>query len=121
MVTEELGEIGVNKFKVGEISNDFSDSGIKNALAENGIGYKETFSDIGIMQKLSTRTETEKPITIPVHTAETLPALSRVKTLLPGNTLRNPTRVPTVPKTDLKTQPNGKMPFTLSAIRFTTL
>ncbi|MBQ1186199.1 MAG: hypothetical protein IIX54_00720, partial [Clostridia bacterium] len=57
MVTEELGEIGVNKFKVGDISNDFSDSGMKNALAENGIGYKETFSDIGIMQKLSTRVE----------------------------------------------------------------
>ena len=57
MVTEEFGEIGVNKFKVGDISNDFSDSGIKNALAENGIGYKETFSDIGIMQKLSTRIE----------------------------------------------------------------
>ena len=57
MVTEEFGEIGVNKFKVGDISNDFSDSGIKNALAENGIGYKETFADIGIMQKLSTRVE----------------------------------------------------------------
>jgi len=57
MVTEKFGEIGVNKFKVGDISNDFSDSGIKNALAENGIGYKATFSDIGIMQKLSTRIE----------------------------------------------------------------
>ncbi len=52
-----LGEIYTNKFRVGNIVNDFSSSGMQNALTENGIGYKEFFSDIGIMQKLSTRKE----------------------------------------------------------------
>lgn len=56
-VTESLGEIGVNKFKVKDTVNDFSTSGIKSALTANNIGYKEMFSDIGIMQKLSTRIE----------------------------------------------------------------
>lgn len=55
--TQELGEISVNRFKVGEIVNDFSISGMKSALTENGIGYKKMYSDIGIMQKLSVRTE----------------------------------------------------------------
>ena len=57
LVTQELGEIGVNRFKVGDVTNDFSSSGMINALAANGIGYKTFFSDIGIMQKLSTRVE----------------------------------------------------------------
>lgn len=56
-VTGTLGEVGVNRFKVGDITNDFSQSGIIEALAENGIGYKTMYSDIGIMQKLSTRVE----------------------------------------------------------------
>lgn len=55
--TEELGEIRVNRFKVGNITNDFSSTGIQNALTANNIGYKVFFSDIGIMQKLSTRVE----------------------------------------------------------------
>lgn len=55
--TQELGEISVNRFKVGGVINDFSISGMKSALAENGIGYKKMYSDIGIMQKLSVRTE----------------------------------------------------------------
>ena len=55
--TEELGDINVNRFKVGDTANDFSTSGIKNALAINGIGYKEMRSDIGIMQKLTSRNE----------------------------------------------------------------
>lgn len=55
--TEEFGEIGVNRFKVGDTVNDFSSSGMQNALSANGIGYKTFFSDIGIMQKLSTREE----------------------------------------------------------------
>ena len=55
--TEELGEIQVNRFKVCNTVNDFSTSGIKNALSFNGIGYKAMRSDIGIMQKLTTRTE----------------------------------------------------------------
>lgn len=55
--TKTLGKTNPNRFKVGNIVNDFSSSGMKNALCENEIGYKEFFSDIGIMQKLSTRTE----------------------------------------------------------------
>ena len=54
---KSLGKIGVNRFKVGNITNDFSVSGIKNALAENGIPCKKMYSDIGIMQKLSSRIE----------------------------------------------------------------
>lgn len=57
METETLGPVGVNRFKVGEITNDFSREGMKKALTYNGIGYKEFASDIGIMQKLSTRVE----------------------------------------------------------------
>lgn len=55
--TKTLGEIGVNRFKVGDVVNDFSASGINSALAENGIPIKKTYSDIGIMQKLSARVE----------------------------------------------------------------
>ena len=55
--TKTLGEIGVNRFKVGDVVNDFSASGINSALAENGIPIKKTYSDIGIMQKLSSRVE----------------------------------------------------------------
>lgn len=57
MATQTLGEIGVNRFKVGDITNDFCDRGIKNALTANNIGFKYTFADIGIMQKLSSRIE----------------------------------------------------------------
>ena len=57
MNTETLGEIGVNRFKVRDTVNDFSSSGMMGALAANNIGYKVFFSDIGIMQKLSTRVE----------------------------------------------------------------
>ena len=55
--TKTLGEIGVNRFKVGDIVNDFSASGIRVALAENDILCKKMFADIGIMQKLSSRIE----------------------------------------------------------------
>ncbi len=55
--TETLGDIGVNRFKVDDTVNDFSFSGMQNALAENGIGFKEFFADIGIMQKQSFRIE----------------------------------------------------------------
>ena len=57
MLTETLGDIRVNRFKVGDITNDFCDRGIKNALTANDIGFKYTFADIGIMQKLSSRIE----------------------------------------------------------------
>lgn len=55
--SKTLGEIGVNRFKVGDVTNDFSVSGIKSALAANGIPCKKMYADIGIMQKLSSRTE----------------------------------------------------------------
>lgn len=58
--TKELGEAQVNRFKVGEITNDFSTTGIQDALAENGLSYKPMYSDIGIMQKISTRVEDGK-------------------------------------------------------------
>ena len=57
---KKLGNVQVNRFKVGNITNDFSASGIKNALAENGLPCKKTYSDIGIMQKLSSRVEDGK-------------------------------------------------------------
>lgn len=56
-VTKTLGEIDVNRFKVNETVNDFSTSGIQNALAANGLGYKTMYSDIGIMQKPTSRVE----------------------------------------------------------------
>ncbi len=55
--TKSLGEIGVNRFRVGGTVNDFSVSGIKAALSENGVPCKKMYSDIGIMQKLSSRVE----------------------------------------------------------------
>ena len=55
--TKTLGEIGVNRFRVDEVMNDFSTTGIKTALTENGVAYKTMYSDIGIMQKLSSRVE----------------------------------------------------------------
>lgn len=55
--TKTLGDVGVNRFKAGEITNDLSASGIRSALAENGIPMKRTYSDIGIMQKQSYRME----------------------------------------------------------------
>lgn len=55
--SKTLGEINVNRFKVGETVNDFSTSGIQKALAREGVPCKKMFVDIGIMQKLSTRIE----------------------------------------------------------------
>lgn len=60
--TKTLGEIGVNRFRVGEVTNDFSITGMKAALAENGIPCKKTYADIGIMQKLSSRMEDGVPV-----------------------------------------------------------
>ena len=54
---KKLGKIGVNRFKAGNVTNDFSISGIKNALAANGVPVKKIYSDIGIMQKTSARIE----------------------------------------------------------------
>ena len=58
--TKTLGNIAVNRFKVGNIINDFSITGIKSALAENEIPAKTMNSDVGIMQKLSSRVENGK-------------------------------------------------------------
>ena len=52
-----LSAIKPNRFKAGEVTNDFSMDGIKEALAFNDIPYKTMFADIGIMQKLSVRVE----------------------------------------------------------------
>ena len=57
IATRTLSAIRPNRFRVGKVVNDFSTTGITTALAANGLGHKEMFSDIGIMQKLSTREE----------------------------------------------------------------
>lgn len=57
ITTKTLGQICINKFKVGNIVNDLSISGIKSALAENDIPCKNMIVDIGIMQKQSYRVE----------------------------------------------------------------
>ncbi len=60
IATGEISPIRPNRFRVGDVTNDFSTSGIITALAENGIPRKEMFSDIGIMQKLTSRVENGK-------------------------------------------------------------
>ena len=55
--THTLSPILPNRFRVGNTVNDFSVSGIVDALRANRIPHKVMFSDIGIMQKLSTREE----------------------------------------------------------------
>jgi len=55
--SKTLGPVGVNRLKVGGVVNDFSTSGIISALSENGYGYKRMYSDIGIMQKFTSRIE----------------------------------------------------------------
>ncbi len=57
IATGVISSIRPNRLKVGEVTNDFSTCGIISALAENEIGRKQMFSDIGIMQKLTTRVE----------------------------------------------------------------
>lgn len=58
--TKTFGEVGVHRFKVGDVINDFSVTGIKTALAENDLPIKNMFADIGIMQKTSTHVENGK-------------------------------------------------------------
>ena len=55
--TGKMGEVRPNRFRVGDVTNDFSMTGMQSALAEAGIPMKKTYSDIGIMQKLSARVE----------------------------------------------------------------
>jgi len=46
---------------MGNVTNDFSTTGIASAFAENGIGCKKMYSDIGIMQKFTSRKENGEP------------------------------------------------------------
>ena len=55
--SKKLGKIGVNRFKVGDVVNDLSATGIRSALAENELPCKKMYADIGIMQKQSFRVE----------------------------------------------------------------
>lgn len=55
--TATLGPIRINRFAVGNVTNDFSITGMQSALTACGIPYKSMWSDIGIMQKLTTRVE----------------------------------------------------------------
>lgn len=57
ITTQTISAIKANRFKVGNVVNDFSISGMKSALAYNHIPHMSMWSDIGIMQKLSTRVE----------------------------------------------------------------
>ena len=59
---QSFSEIKPNKFTVGDITNDFSISGIKDALRANNLPSKKMFADIGIMQKLSTHVEHGKTV-----------------------------------------------------------
>ncbi len=53
----KLGETGVNRFRAGDVENDYSTTGIISALTAKGIGIKTMYSDIGIMQKFTQRME----------------------------------------------------------------
>lgn len=55
--TKTLGEIGINRFQAGSVVNDFSVTGIQKALIASGLPCKKMYSDIGIMQKMSSRVE----------------------------------------------------------------
>lgn len=57
IANKELSVIRPNRFRVGEVVNDYSATGITTAFAANQIPYKEMFSDIGIMQKITSREE----------------------------------------------------------------
>lgn len=55
--TGELGEIFANTFTVGDVTENFSISGMGKAMSDNNITYKSLSGDIGLMQKLSSRME----------------------------------------------------------------
>lgn len=57
IAAKTVGPIRINRFRVGEVTGDFSTTGMISALAENGITRRTMFSDIGIMQKLTAREE----------------------------------------------------------------
>ncbi len=57
IATATVSPIRVNRFKVGDVINDFSMSGIRHALHANGIAQRRMFADIGIMQGITKRVE----------------------------------------------------------------
>ena len=57
IATKNVGEVGVNRLKIGSVVNDFSTSGIQSGLAANELPCKKLYADIGIMQKQSSRME----------------------------------------------------------------
>lgn len=57
VATQALGPIQVNRLKVNDKLIDFSVQGMMSVFTDQGIPMKSMFSDIGIMQKLSTRVE----------------------------------------------------------------
>ncbi len=57
IATGTISAIRPNRFRVGDVTNDFSSGGIFLALAANSIPFKSLWSDIGIMQKLTSRVE----------------------------------------------------------------
>jgi len=77
--TKTLGEIGVNRFKVGNIVNDFSISGIKSALAEMTFPVKRCIRILALCRSYPRALKTEKPIITPVPTVVILPASLKVK------------------------------------------
>ncbi len=55
--TGEMGAIRVNRLKVGQTTVDFSFSGIQKSFAQENVPLKTMYSDIGVMQKLTSRIE----------------------------------------------------------------
>ncbi len=52
-----LSEIQPNRLKIGDILSDFNITDMCAALSMNNLGVKNLYSDIGIMQKLTSRVE----------------------------------------------------------------
>lgn len=57
IATSTLGDVSVNYFKVGYTTNEFKISGMNGAFTDNNISHKALSGDIGIMQRLTSRTE----------------------------------------------------------------
>ena len=70
-----MGDIQVNRFKDGDVVNDFSSFGIRAALTANGIGYKKMYYDIEKNKRFIAGTE----LTVPYKRACLLSALGIVK------------------------------------------
>ena len=55
--TQSFSDITINKFKISDTVVDFSSNGLNDVFAKYNIEHKPLIGDIGIMQKLSSRTE----------------------------------------------------------------